>query len=205
MHPRFCIASACAKSDVGKENSGSMWILMNPHGLHRPTMFHIVQYICHVLYAVLWSCMTVFLKNCFMGYGMIKTILLTCKPAFSSTLSMQGDAKHQGATPICLHRHQDQDRFGLHSENDLVSWRPALWISLDHFGMGPLLVMLMILSHHRRPRVWTTTWHKNSQALMVSNNEFCHQHHVDRINRIEQRNKMQLFDQLNASLQQRQH
>jgi hypothetical protein len=118
---------------------------------------------------------------------------------------MQGDAKHQGATPICLHRHQDQDRFGLHSENDLVSWRPALWISLDHFGMGPLLVMLMILSHHRRTRVWTTTWHKNSQALMVSNNEFCHQHHVDRINRIEQRNKMQLFDQLNASLQQRQH
>jgi hypothetical protein len=71
--------------------------------------------------------------------------------------------------------------------------------------MGPLLVMLMILSHHRRTRVWTTTWHKNSQALMVSNNEFCHQHHVDRINRIEQRNKMQLFDQLNASLQQRQH
>ena len=67
MHPRFCIASACAKSDVGKKNSGSMWILMNPHGLHRPTMFHMFQYICHVLYAVLWSCMTVFFEKLFHG------------------------------------------------------------------------------------------------------------------------------------------
>ena len=43
------------------------WILMNPHGLHRPTMFHMFQYICHVLYAVLWSCMTVFFEKLFHG------------------------------------------------------------------------------------------------------------------------------------------
>ena len=41
--------------------------------------------------------MTAFLKNCFTiftGYGMKNAILLMhyCKPAFSSTLSMQGDA-----------------------------------------------------------------------------------------------------------------
>ena len=93
---------------------------------------------------------------------------------------------YQGATPICLHRHQDQDRFGLHSENDLTSWRPALWMSLDHFRVGPLLAMPMILSHHKGKSVWTTCYTsgngtKTRKHSWSQTNGFCHLHGINRI------------------------